>query len=338
MGQLSDHINTFWQVLHAQPDSLHWTVVTPKGVADNGGLVLGASGGLTVVGTLPSQLLRFSPLAATADGGSAWNPVFLPGGLAARPDALAYGVGGPGRGLAVVGTTVFTTGPFLSPWTHLVSLDRLRGVSPGCGSTAVDAVTVGQAGEPIVATGCQHSGRVAVFTDGAGSWAQVGTALRGRWADSSTATLRLQSTPTLLTALVEAGQSGQRALVGLWQATTTTTTKEWTVSSPLGLARDESVLATSVGTTGAIVALVGSRSTPTAYALLPGRRWTQLPALPSGTVALGPMTFTEGFGGALLNAFAVDGTQLRVYALTPSGTRWVKSQTTQVSLAYGSSG
>jgi hypothetical protein len=50
------------------------------------------------------------------------------------------------------------------------------------------------------------------------------------------------------------------------------------------------------------------------------------------------MTLTDGFGGPLLSVFAVHGTQLGVYALTPSGTRWVKSQTTQVSLAYGSSG
>jgi hypothetical protein len=335
MGQLSVQSNTFWQVLHAAtPGSSHWTVVTPKGVADNSGLVVGASGGLTVVGTLPSGLLRFSPLSASADGGTQWNPVFLPGGLAARPDALAYGAGGSKSGLAVVGATVFTTGPFLSSWSPLVSLGRLRQVSPGCGGTTIDAVTVGQAGEPTVATGCRQGGRVAVFTDAAGSWTQVGTTLQGRWADSRTSMLRLQSTPSSLTALVEAGRSGRSALIGLWQGTT----GRWIASSPLGLSRDASVLATSVGSTGAIVALVGSRSTPTAYDLVPGGKWTRLPAPPPGTLALGPMTPTDGFGGASLNAFTVHGTELGVYTLTPSGTRWVKAQTTQVSLAYGSSG
>jgi len=334
MGQLSDESNTFWQVLHAAPDSSHWTVVTPKGAADNGGLAVGASGGLTVVGTLPSGLLRFSPLSATDDGGTTWNPVFLPGGLAARPDALAYGTGGPHSGLAVIGATVFTADSFLSSWSPLVSLDRLRRVSPDCGGTVIDAVTVRQTDEPMVATGCRRDGHVAVFADDAGVWTQVGTALQGRWADSSTSIIRLQSTPSSLTALVEAGQSGRSALVGLWQGTGT---NGWSASSPLGLSRDASVLATSVGPTGAIVALVGSRSTPTAYALVPGGPWMRLPTPPSGTIAVGPMTLTDGFGGPLLNAFAVHGTQLEVYALTPSGSRWVKSQTTQVSLAYGSS-
>jgi hypothetical protein len=334
MGQLADESNTFWQVLHAAPGSSHWTVVTPQGVADNGGLVVGASGGLTVVGTLPSNLLRFSPLSATADGGTNWNPIFLPGALAARPDALAYGAGGPDNGLAVIGAKVFTAGSFLASWSPLVSLDRLRRVSPDCGGTVIDAVAVGQTGEPMVATGCRRGGRVAVFTDDAGSWTQVGPTLQGRWADSTTSVLRLQSTPSSLTALVEADQSGRTALVGLWQGTA----GNWIASRPLGLSRDASVLATSVGATGAIVALVGSKSSPTAYALVPGGSWMRLPAPPSGTIALGPMTPTAGFGGPSLSAFAVHGTQLDVYALTPSGTRWVKSQTTQVSLAYGSSG
>jgi hypothetical protein len=78
------------------------------------------------------------------------------------------------------------------------------------------------------------------------------------------------------------------------------------------------VLARSVGDTGASVALVGSGSA-TAYDLVPGGTWTRLPGPPSGTVALGPMTIT----GALS---------------APSATRWVKMQTTQVSLAFGSSG
>jgi hypothetical protein len=334
MGQLSDQSNTFWQVLRAAPSSSHWTVVTPDGAADNGGLVVGASGGLTVVGTLPSKLLRFSPLSASADGGSTWNPVFLPGGLAARPDALAYGVGGPDSGLAVVGATVFTAGTFLSSWSPLVSLDRLRRLAPDCGGTTIDAVSVGPSGEPMVATGCRHGGRVAVFIDQSGAWTQVGTTLQGRWGGSSTSILRLQSTPSLLTALVEAAQSGRNALVGLWQGST----GKWIASPALGLPRGASVLATSVGATGATVALIGSGSTRAAYALVPGGAWTRLPAPPSGTMALGPMTLTDGFGGALLNSFTVDGTQLGVYALTPSGNRWVKSQTTQVSLAYGSSG
>ena len=81
MGELSDPNNTFWQLLHAAPGSSQWSVVTPEGVADNGGLLVGTSGGPTVVGFLPSQLLRYSPLAQSIDGGATWSPELLPAGL-----------------------------------------------------------------------------------------------------------------------------------------------------------------------------------------------------------------------------------------------------------------
>ena len=93
MGQLSDPSNTFWQVLRADPGSSRWSVVTPPGVADNGGLVAGASAGSALVGTLPSGLLHFSPVSVSTNGGTSWSPVFLPGSLAARPDALAVATG-----------------------------------------------------------------------------------------------------------------------------------------------------------------------------------------------------------------------------------------------------
>jgi hypothetical protein len=43
IGELGDPSNTFWQLLYAAPGSTRWSVVTPKGTADNGGLVAGAS-------------------------------------------------------------------------------------------------------------------------------------------------------------------------------------------------------------------------------------------------------------------------------------------------------
>ncbi len=55
MGILSDPSNTFWELFHSDAGSSHWSLVTPPGVADNGGLVAGASAGSVVVGVLPSQ-------------------------------------------------------------------------------------------------------------------------------------------------------------------------------------------------------------------------------------------------------------------------------------------
>ena len=62
MGLLSDQSNTFWQLFHASPGSSRWSLVTPEGTADNGGLVAGVSGDSVAAGVLPSALLRFSPL------------------------------------------------------------------------------------------------------------------------------------------------------------------------------------------------------------------------------------------------------------------------------------
>jgi hypothetical protein len=97
MGDLSDPSTTFWELFHAASGSSHWSLVTPPGVADNGGLVQSSSAGAALVGVLPSDLLRFSPLAQSADGGGSWVPAFLPGALAPVPDALAYDAAPPGE-------------------------------------------------------------------------------------------------------------------------------------------------------------------------------------------------------------------------------------------------
>ena len=335
MGDLSSPLNTFWQVLHAAPESSRWSVVTPQGVADNGGLVAGASAVSTLIGTLPSQQLRFSPLSVSTDGGSSWNPVLLPGGLAARPDALATAGTATGGSLAIVGTTVLRARPSFASWSPLVSLRRLDRATPRCGVTALDAVTVAATGAPLVATGCGRGGIVAVFTPSAGSWIHVGTTLPRRLGASSTSVVRLESFGPVTTALVAARRSGQNAnvLVALWQKA-----GAWTASAPLALPSNRSLLASSVGPGGTAAVVVGPKSAPVAYDLVPGGAWTRLPPLPPATSALGPLEAAVGSGGPSLDAFTVAGTALGVYALTPSDTRWDKAQSIQVPLAYGSSG
>src|SRR6185437_7970431 len=81
----------FWQVFARAGNSGTWKLVTPPGVASNGGIVAaaGPADALTVA-VRPSDDLTFSPLAATANGGATWSaggPVN--GAVAASPDALA---------------------------------------------------------------------------------------------------------------------------------------------------------------------------------------------------------------------------------------------------------
>jgi hypothetical protein len=335
MGELSSPLNTFWQVLHAASGFSQWSVVTPQGVADNGGLVVGASAVSTLIGTLPSQGLRFSPLSMSTDGGSNWNPVLLPGGLAARPDALATAGTTTGGSLAIVGTTVLRARPGFASWSPLVSLRRLDRATPRCGATALDAVAVAPSGAALVATGCRSGGIVAVFTPSAGSWTQVGTTLPRRMGASSTVVVRLESGGAVTTALVAAHRNGRNvnALVALWQKA-----GGWTASAPLALPSNGSLLASAVGPGGTVAVVVGPKSAPVAYDLVPGSAWTRLPPLPPATSALGPLEAAVGLGGPSLDAFTVAGTQLGVFALTPSGTEWTKAQSIQVPLAYGSSG
>lgn len=332
MGQLSDPNNTFWQVLHSTPGPSHWSVVTPEGAPDNGGLVAGASTGFTLVGILPSQLLRFSPLSVTADEGSTWNPVFLPGALAARPDALADAGDTTGASLAIVGTIVLRARPRLASWTSLVSLRRLARAAPRCGATELDAVAVTATGAPLVATGCRRGGVVALFTASGGTWAQVGPALQGRFAGASTSVLRLETGAALTTVLVAASRGGHTALVSLWQRA-----GSWTASAPLALPSSGPVLATSVGSTGTVAVEVGPKSAPVGYDLVPGGTWIRLPSLPAATVALGPIPPGVGLGLPSPDAFTVAGTALGVYALTPARTAWTRIQSTEVPIAYGSS-
>ena len=336
MGDLSDPHNTFWQLLHASPGSSHWSLVTPPGVADNGGLAAGASGGSILVGVLPSRLLRFSPLSQSTDGGASWGPIFLPSGLAVLPDALAYQGAPPGGAIAVSsGATRAVAAPAsLSSWSPLVSSTGLSRVSPGCGVTTLDAVAILTTGAPLVATDCR-GGRVGIFTRTAGSWQPVGLTLGRSLRGSATDVLRLAVTGSGMEALVSASRAGRRALVALWQ----TGGAPWSASPPLALAPGTSVLSTAVSSNDAFAALTGAKGRRAAVEITArGRLWTPLPGPPPRTTALALPASPETVDSVPVDAFTVDGGSLGVFTLTPSGTAWVRVQSSQVPIAYGSSG
>jgi hypothetical protein len=334
MGQLTDPSNTFWQLLFASPGPSHWSVITPPGAADNGGLVAGTSGRSILVGVLPSDLLRFSPLSQSGDGGSSWNPEFLPGALAPVPDALSYLTGTAGGALAVDGRTrVLVAAPDSSAWTRLVSTARLGRVAPRCGVSAVDAVALLPDGAPLVATGCARGGIVGFFTRAAGSWQVSGPVLRGHLTGSSTSVLRLETGNSSATALVTASRRGRHSLVALWSSGAT----RWMQSAPLALGTGQRVLATAVGSDSTAAVLLRSAGGLVATDVSPGGAWIRLPKPPVGTVALAAADPPAGSGPPVLDAFTVHGSSLSVFSLTPSRSAWTIAQSSQVSLAYGSS-
>ena len=334
MGHLSDRANTFWQVLHATASSPRWSVVTPPGVADNGGLAMGVSPGSSLVGFLPSDRLRFSPLSLSSDAGTTWSPAFLPGALAPVPDALALAAGSPPTALAVSGGQVLSAGRGLSSWTSLVSIRALRRVAPHCGASGPEAAAYSASGSPLVATGCVRGGIVGIFSRSGGDWRAEGPLLGGALVGTSTAVLRLETAGTSTSALVEADRQGRRWLVALWRAGS-----RWSASPPLALRPRGAVLATALGSNGSLAVLTRTTKAQAVETVAPGQPWSMSATPPANVVALAwAAPAPPTFGASTADAFAVNGTVLTVFALTSSGTRWAKVQTAQVPLAYGSSG
>ncbi len=231
------------------------------------------------------------------------------------------------------GTRALAAPVSLSTWSPLVSAAGLRRVSPGCGVTTLDAVAILPAGAPLVATDC-HGGRVGVFTRTAGSWQPSGFALGGSLRGSATDVLRLAVTGSTTAALVSASRAGHRALVALWR----TGGAPWTASPPLALTSGTSVLSTAVSSSGAFAVLTGASGRRAAVEIAARGLWTPLPGPPSRTTALAMPAGPETIDSVPVDAFTVDGGSLGVFALSPSGTRWVRVQSSQVPLAYGSSG
>ena len=318
------------------PGSSHWSVVTPEGVADNGGLVVGTAGGSVVVGFLPSQLLRYSPLAQSIDGGATWSPQLLPAGLTPLPDVLASTRGRGrwstrrdrrGQG-AFRRRRACRAGPCSSP----------PPASPpslvGCGVTTIDAVAILPTGSPLVATGCRRNGVVGIFTKTGGAWRPYGTMLRGQ-SRSATDVLRLEASGTTAAALAATSRGGQRALVALWREGGA----PWTAAVPLILPAGASVLASAVGADGAMAVILDSpQDGVAAYSVEPGGAWARLAQPPAGTTAIALPSGPATIDGPTIDAFTVQGGSLGVYALGPIGSKWVRVQSSQIAIPYGSSG
>jgi len=336
MGRLHDPDNTFWQLFFDPPGFDHWTLVTPPGVADNGGLVATVATAAVTVGILPSQLLGFSPLAQSTDNGTNWNPQFFPTALASVPDALAVegtGPGTPGRALAVTEAGRVLSAPAsIAAWSPLTSVVALGRFGLRCGVVGISAVAVGTAGAPVLGTACHRGGQVGVFTQIGDVWQSIGPTLSGPLAASSTTVLRLVTSGGTTTALVRAATGRTHAVVALWR-----TSGSWSLSAPLVVPRGSSILSSALGPAGQLVVLVGTAQRSTPVMISRGGMWLRLPPPPARVLTLALTTPLAANAPSDVAAFSVHGSQLRVFALTPSASKWVRVQSSQVPIAYGSS-
>jgi hypothetical protein len=333
MGQRGVALNTFWQVFFRATGAASWKLVTPTGVADNGGLTLTtASDGSATVGFEPSQLLHYSPLARSNDEGTTWTPALVPTSLVAGPDALAVASrSGPALALVRRGTgQVMASSGSLFRWTPLPGSRSLTGVAAArCSVTGLDAVAYGPSATPMVATGCDRPGQVGVFARVGASWQLIGPTLTGASAVDTTRVLRLSSSGATTTALVAAAAAGRTVLLGMWRATAGT----WSDSRPLPVGPTQRVLASAIGASGQQLVFLSKRGTNGVLEVAsgPGLGWTALASPPAGTVTVALM------GGGSVAAFSVNGSRLRVFTVTAPGETWTLSQSMNVPLAYGSS-
>jgi hypothetical protein len=304
MGGSDAQEENFWQVF-VQRDGT-WSLVTPPGVADNGGLVAAGSPGSLLIGFRPSQGLAFSPLATSTDGGRHWAPGILGSALASAPDALAAGPAG--TGLALLRNGDIDVGQADGSWSKLTSESALAATAAGreCGVTGVDALSFWPNGLKVAAGACERRKVAGVFTDTNGTWQLDGPSVPG---GGQVRVLRLSGTTALL--------SSAGAVYAAWRGRSS-----WTVSAALA----GTPVATGFGADGSAWVLLGGGRAGAISG--PGGPWRQLPAVPGRTAAL-------ALAGAETEAFAVAGNAATVWRLSAGA--WVKVQVINVPIAAGSS-
>lgn len=296
----------YWQVFARQSTSPDWHLVTPPGVASNGGLVAAGTGGALSVAFRPSQNLRFSPLAVSTDGGTRWSTGLIDASVAYRPGALAAS----GSQLLALLTdgTILASSDAGSSWRTLAGTGTAAVSTAGrsCGGLAVTDVSFGITGPEVLAAGTCGTAGTGVFAFSGGGWRQVSLPVSGRV---------LRMLPGL--ALVASGTR----LYAAWE-----TGSGWPVSAPLSVAGISA--SGSLGEDGAWVLLPGRHA---AVIGGPGTRWRSLPLVPEGTAVL-----AAGPGGAV-DALAVSGSKMTVWRVGVAAAVWSKVQTIGVPVQLGSS-
>jgi hypothetical protein len=330
MGGSAVSHNNFWQLFVRPAGSARWKLVTPAGVADNGGLVVAAAAAPSLITAFrPSQYLTYTPLTVSGDGGRAWSSTGpLDGVIANIPDAVAAEPG-TGRLLALLaGGTVELAAPAYTSWTTLASRSSLAATEAGrrCGLRALTAAAYTPSGVPLVAGTCSRPGTAGIFAGTAGTWRPAGPAMPAALAAQSVSVLRLTATPNKVVALLAVGSGHTASALAAWSADNG---RHWALSPPLRLG-GAVVTSAPFGPAGtAAVVTAGGRAEVISGN---GSRWDALPPLPPGTATLAPGT------GGEVDALAVHGKTLTVWQLLGGASTWTKRQVISVPIQYGSSG
>jgi hypothetical protein len=319
MGGSAAQENNFWQVFLRPTATDGWRQVTPHGVADNGGLVVASPGsGSLVTAFRPSQLLTYTPLAASTDDGADWSSAGpLNASLASAVDALAAGPNGQLIALTTGGTKAELGQRLGTTWSRLATVSSLNASSAGraCDVTGLTAAAF-SGSTPLVAASCGRPGVAGIFTDTAGTWHATGPSVAGDTVD----VLALAASGSGLVALLRATAGTSASIIGAWYSG-----GRWTLSSPLRIGAGK-LGSTALGPAGSMGVTWDAAKGATLAG--PGKAWQTLPALPkrASTLAL----------GSQVEVIVANGQTFRDYQLASGG--WSLTQTLHVQIPYGSSG
>ncbi len=337
MGRLNDRLETFWQLFFRSTATSRWTLSTPTGVADNGGLVVSTStnpDGTTesLAGFEPSQDLDFSPLASSADLGRTWTAGLLPAGLAAVPDALAVSMDAGSAALVRDrGGEVLTSVGNTSRWSKLVSRDAIASSAAGreCGVGDLTAVAVDSVRGVEVGATCSSSGLVGIFGKAGGTWHLLGPRISSLSAGAETKVLRLVDVNGVRSGLVALRSKSRTVIV----AVASTGGGVWARSGALPVRTGDRIASTGVEPGGGFLVLVSQSNGSVALEAEtgPGGGWQALPSPPPGTATVAVST------GGLVDALAVATTRLTDWRLDASSGTWSKISTVTVPIQFGSS-
>jgi len=319
MGGSAAQDNNFWQVFLRPTATASWRLITPLGVADNGGLVVASPGsGSLVTAFRPSQLLSYTPLAASTDNGAKWSSAGpLDASLASAADALAAGPGDQLIALTSGGTKAELGQRLGTTWTRLATTSSLNATRAGraCEVTGLTAAAF-SGSTPLIAARCGRPGVAGIFAHTGGVWRAAGPPVSGETVD----VLGLAASGTGLVALLRASSGTSASIIGAWYSG-----GHWTLSPSLRIGAGK-LDSTAIGAAGSVG--VTWNAVKGATLAGPGTAWRTLPTLPrrAATLALGPE----------VEVIAADGQTFRDYQLASGG--WSQAQTVHVQIPYGSSG
>jgi hypothetical protein len=333
MGDLSQPLNTFWQLFFRANGSTRWVDrAASLAIATNGGIVMApptAPPRSFTVAIRPANLLGYSPLLRLNRSGT-WTPLAPLPALSDVPDALV--IERPGTSYALTGSRgdALESSSQLTAWRTVTTVSALRASPAGRGCDLRQLTAVGEeAGEVVLGATCARAGFVGILAASASGWRLASPAAPRSLRIGLVQVLGLIPTGDGLCAVLAVARGPLTTVLAAWADNGRL---QWRVSSPLRLG---SAHVTSIGPAGAnglfVLASGTSRTASLHLEGGPGLRWVEFPTPPQGTA-----TAAVGKDGGA-DALVVNGTIFSDWVLARGSRHWSKEQVTKVSIEFGSS-